>query len=114
MPRLNRIMLTLRALFAVVPTLCSGTVTITSAGWTVSAGQSRAQLTISTGKLGIVLQNIQFDVRPGEGLASVRGWTAEVTGENQLSIKTRDSRIVWVFNSTQTTCGSRARRRIRS
>lgn len=97
MARLNRVVLSLTAIFAVVPALCAGTVTITSAGWTVSADQSLGQLTISAGKLGIVLQNIHFNIRSGGGLTSASEWTAEVTGENQISIKTRDSRIVWIF-----------------
>jgi hypothetical protein len=97
MTRLNRVVLSVTALLAVVPTLWAGTVTITSAGWTISADESLAQLTISNDALGMVLENVHLNFRSAEGLTSAQAWTAEATAENQLSIRTRDSRIVWVF-----------------
>ncbi|HLV85830.1 MAG TPA: alpha-galactosidase [Candidatus Sulfotelmatobacter sp.] len=73
------------------------TVTVAKSGWTVSADQSLSQLAISADKLGVVMQNVRLNLYSGEGLTPATMWTAEVTGENQLSIKTRDSRVVWIF-----------------
>jgi hypothetical protein len=97
MIRVTRVVLSLTALLAVVPTLWARTVTITSAGWTISADEALAQLTISTDTLGVVLQNVRLNFRSTDGPASASEWTAEVIGQNQLSIKTRDSRMVWIL-----------------
>jgi hypothetical protein len=97
MARLYRFAFSISIILVVASVSWAQTVTVSKSGWTVSADQSLAQLTISTDKLGVVLQNARLNVRSAEGLIDASEWTAEVTGENQLSIKTRDSRIVWIF-----------------
>ncbi len=97
MTNFNRVVLSLTALLMVVPTLWAETVTISSAGWTISADESLAQLTISNNALGIVLQNVRLNLRSAEGLDPARDWIAEITGVSLLSIKTRDFRTAWIF-----------------
>jgi hypothetical protein len=74
-------------------------VTIANSGWTISADDAIGQLTISHSTLGVVLQNVQLNLRNHGSLIPARAWTVEVTGENQLSVKTGDPRMRWIFEA---------------
>jgi len=97
MIRLHLTVLSLATVLATTPALWAGNVSVSSGGWTISANESLAQLTISNDSLGIVLQNVKLNFRSTQGLAQAREWTAEQKAENQLSIRTRDSRMLWIF-----------------
>ncbi len=97
MARLYRVVFIIAVILALASITWAKPVNIAASGWTISADESLGQLTISNDALGIVLENVHLNLRSADGLTTASGWTAEATGENQLSLKTRDSRMVWVF-----------------
>ncbi|MGA8068615.1 MAG: hypothetical protein WCA47_14910, partial [Terriglobales bacterium] len=97
MARHCRLVLSIVTIVATVPMLWAKPVAITNSGWTISADESLAQLTISHDGLGIVLQNVELNLRSTNILTPARAWTVETTGPNQLSVKTRNPRMLWVL-----------------
>ena len=97
MARHCRLVLSIVTIVATVPMLWAKPVAITNSGWTISADESLAQLTISHDGLGIVLQNVELNLRSTNMLTPARAWTVETTGPNQLSVKTRNPRMLWVL-----------------
>ncbi|MGA7575750.1 MAG: hypothetical protein WCA97_17330 [Terriglobales bacterium] len=63
MARHCRLVLSIVTIVATVPMLWAKPVAITNSGWTISADESLAQLTISHDGLGIVLQNVELNLR---------------------------------------------------
>lgn len=96
MARLCCYVLSITLAIAAVPMLLAKPVTISRSGWTISADENTAQLTISSDVLGVVMQNVRVN-RFGGGLTPTSGWTVQIIGENQLSIRTRNPQMAWVF-----------------
>lgn len=99
MARHCRLALSMLVVLAAAQTLWAKPVTIANSGWTISADDALGQLTISHDTLGVVLQNVQLNLRSRDGLIPARAWTVEVTGENQFSIKTGEPRMRWILEA---------------
>ena len=89
------------AIIAVAPLIRGEPVTLSRFGWTITADTAAAQLTIVHEKLGIVLQHVRLEESSASGLTPAQRWVADVTAENQLSIKTEDPRMTWRFEVTE-------------
>ena len=84
-----------------VPLLWASPVTLSRSGWTVTADPESAQLTIAQDKLGIVLRSVRFQLSFAENPAPADRWVAAVISENQLSVKTENPRMTWLFEASE-------------
>jgi hypothetical protein len=98
MARHHRLALIMATILSAVPVLAAEPVVIAKFGWTISADESLGQITVSHDSLGIVLRNAQLNLHSGNTLTPTRVWTVGKTPENQLSVKTRDPRMLWTFD----------------
>jgi Melibiase len=72
-------------------------VIIAAFDWTVTADQTQRTLNISNQKLGIVIQDVQLNVRVGNTVTQLADWT--ITGsQHELSIRTARPKTAWLLN----------------
>jgi hypothetical protein len=72
-------------------------ITVSSAGWTVTADGDQGVLTVSRENLGTILQEVRLNLRGRHGLQRLMGWSVEKRGEKQLSIRTSEPPTAWVL-----------------
>ena len=72
-------------------------VSITGSGWTVTADETSAELTVSHASLGTIVQNVHLNLRTGANLLRAKTWAAAANGDNEVTIKTADPRMLWIF-----------------
>jgi hypothetical protein len=72
-------------------------VTVTRAGWTVTADGDQGLLSVGREDLGTVLQGVRLNLQGEHGLEGLKGWSVEKRGENGISIRTSAPRTRWVF-----------------
>jgi hypothetical protein len=70
---------------------------ITGFGWTVTADEAGARLTISHQSLGAILQEVHLNLRNEEKLLRATTWASVRIVDNQVTIKTADPQSLWVF-----------------
>lgn len=72
-------------------------VTLSNAGWTLTADPVAEVLCVSHEQLGIILTNVQLKVPNLKELASAKGWTISQRDSSHLVIQTATPPDVWVF-----------------
>jgi hypothetical protein len=76
-------------------------VSVTSSGWTITANGEQGLISIEHDSLGIVLKDIRLNINNGQGITALKGWSAEKSGERQLSVGTVQPVTSWVFGLDQ-------------
>jgi hypothetical protein len=90
---------------ALIVILASGTLaaqgpqqtSVSSDGWTITAGGATSVLSISHDKLGPVMTRVRLNLRDGHGLHALGGWSAESDGQRRLTVRTTEPRTAWNF-----------------
>jgi len=68
-----------------------------SKGWTLTADQTSARLTISHDSLGVVLSDVTLNSVSGDQVRPIRSWTGVVADSGRISITTENPFTTWVF-----------------
>lgn len=72
-------------------------ISITNDGWTVTVDAEHATLSVSRKYLGAILKDVQLNLRSGQRLRPLRGWSIEKEGEREVTILTSGPRTAWVL-----------------
>lgn len=76
-------------------------VTLSGSGWTITANPEMGVLSLTHDSLGLVMKEIQINVKTREGLSPMKGWTAMKKGERQLAVQTEKPGSAWIFELNQ-------------
>ncbi|MFB3920482.1 MAG: alpha-galactosidase [Terriglobia bacterium] len=73
-------------------------ISVTNAGWTITADPERQSLIIAHDRLGTIIQDVQLGLR-GEQIAKApKNWSIVKEGQSALLVRTGQHRPTWVFN----------------
>jgi hypothetical protein len=72
-------------------------VSITSAGWTLTADGEQGVLHIAHDRLGTVMKDVQLNLQSERGITPLSHWSVATQGPHQLSAKARGLPIRWLF-----------------
>ena len=98
---LNTIIIGLVPASSVYQTAVKDQVTLSSSGWTIKAIPELGVLSLAHDSLGLVMKEIQINVKSTQGLNPLRGWTAKKKGEQQLEVQTAQPGSAWIFELNQ-------------
>ena len=76
-------------------------VTLSGSGWTIMANPELGVLSLAHDSLGLVIKEIQINVKSKNGLRPLKGWTAMKKGERQLAVQTDQPGSAWIFELNQ-------------
>jgi len=79
------------------PVLASPLV-VASGKWRVSADPGVETLTVSYDQLGLIMRDVQLNLRDGAGLRRLTGWKVEQAAEGSLKIETSNPLVAWSFD----------------
>lgn len=68
-------------------------------GWTIDYSPASASLSISAGGLGEVAQDLQFNEQTPSGLQRLTQFSAHVTGNHQLTLRSAAPVTTWIVNA---------------
>jgi len=83
--------------FATAVAQTRNTVSVTRAGWTVTADGEQQILSIAHDNWGTVTKDARLSLEGAHGLQPLRKWLVERQGESRLSIKTGQPRTAWLL-----------------
>jgi hypothetical protein len=84
-------------LFLAATSFAEAAVSLSAAGWTVTANPDRGVFSVSQEVLGPLLLDASFEVRDSKGAHTVSHWTAEPSGPTQLTLRSSEWRVGWVI-----------------
>jgi hypothetical protein len=73
-------------------------VSVAHNGWTIVADGERGVVSISYDGLGIVMKDLQLQLRGDDGLTLLKDWSVEKQGDRQLTIRTSQPPTAWSFD----------------
>jgi hypothetical protein len=76
-------------------------VIVSNAGWIVTADGEQGIISIAHDSLGMVMKEVRLNFKGRQGLVSLKGWSAEKTGDQQLTIQTIQPSSTWIFGLNQ-------------
>ncbi len=71
---------------------------VASGKWRITADPEVATLTVAYDELGLVMRDVQLNLRNEGGLQRLTDWTVEQVAEGSLKIKTSNPRVAWGFD----------------
>ncbi|MGD0579772.1 MAG: alpha-galactosidase, partial [Bryobacteraceae bacterium] len=72
-------------------------VSVTAAGWTVSADPGSGTLGVTYEKLGVLMEQVRLNMRDANGTRPLKNWTVERRAPNRLILKTAQPQAGWLF-----------------